>query len=140
MLGPPPGGAWKSRAALAWSALGGLAGQGLGDFEEAHVELEEGRLDQRGFGGLGEVAGGFGGDGGEHVDGLACAEDVDLGLLAGGGGAAELHEGLHVEGLDEALEGHLGDGFHAGVGGADGGVEAVYGGLVGAAGLASCSG
>jgi hypothetical protein len=115
-------------------ALGGLAGEGLGYFEEAHVELEEGGVDEGGFG-WGEAGFGFGRDDGEHVDGLAGAEDVDLGLLAGGGGTAELHEGLHVEGLDDAVEGHLGDGLHAGVGGADGGVEAVYRGLEGGFGL-----
>ena len=44
MLGPL---AWGGRLGppLA-AALGGLAGEGLGDFEETHVELEEGGLDQ----------------------------------------------------------------------------------------------
>ncbi len=51
------------------------------------------------------------------------------------GGAAELHDGGHVDGLDELVEAHGGRVIHAGVGGANGGVEAVGGHLVGAAGL-----
>ena len=113
---------------------GGGAGEGLGDLEEAHAELEEGAVDEAGFVG-GEVALGLFGEDGEHVDALAGAHEVDLGLLAFGGGAAELHDGGHVDGLDDLVEGHRGRVVHAGVGGADGGVEAVGGGLVGVAGL-----
>ncbi len=57
------------------------------------------------------------------------------GLLAGGSGAAELQQGLHVERLDDALEGDGRSVLHAGIGGADGGVEAVDGGVEGALGL-----
>ena len=83
----------------------------------------------------GEVALGLFGEDGEHVDALAGAEEVDLGLLALVGGAAELHDRRHVDGLDELVEAHRGRMVHAGVGGADRGVEAVGGHLVGAAGL-----
>ena len=83
----------------------------------------------------GEIALGFVFEDGEHVDALAGAEDVDLGLLAFRGGAAELHDGGHVDGLDELLEAHGGRVVHAGVGGADGGVETIGGHLVGALGL-----
>jgi len=112
----------------------GLAGEHLGDFEEAHAGFKESGLDEAGLGG-GEVACGFFGDEGKHVDGLTSAEEIDLWGLAGFGAAAELEDGLHVDGLDEPLEAHVGHGFHAGVGGADGGVEAVDGGGVGTLGL-----
>ena len=85
--------------------------------------------------GGGEVAVGFLGEDGEHVDALARAHEVDAGLLAGLGGAAELHDGGHVDGLDDLLEGHRGGMIHAGVGGADGGVEALGGLLIGGVGL-----
>ena len=52
------------------------------------------------------------------------------GCWPGAAAAAELEQGLHVERLDDAVEGHLGGRFHAGVGGADGGVEAVDGGVL----------
>ena len=83
----------------------------------------------------GEVALGLFGKDAEHVDALACAEDVDLRLLALVGGSAELHDGRHVDGLDELLEAHGGGMVDAGIGGANGGVEAVGCHLVGAAGL-----
>ena len=60
---------------------GGGAGEGLGDFEEGHAELEEGAVEQAGFV-RGEVALGLFGEDGEHVDALAGAHEVDLGLLA----------------------------------------------------------
>ena len=66
---------------------GGLTGEELGDFEEAHAHLEEGGGDEGAFRG-GEVAGGFGLDDGEHVDGLAGTHEVDLRGLAGFGAAA----------------------------------------------------
>ena len=113
---------------------GGGAGEGLGDLEEGHAEFEEGAFEEAGLVG-GEIALGFFGEDGEHVDALAGAHEVDLGLLAFGGGAAELHDGGDVDGLDELVEAHGGRMVHAGVGGADGGVEAVGGHLVGAAGL-----
>ncbi len=65
----------------------GGAGEGLGDLEEGHAEFEEGAFEEAGFFG-GEVALGFFGEDGEHVDALAGAHDVDLGLLALVGGAA----------------------------------------------------
>ena len=82
-----------------------------------------------------EIAFGLFGEDGEHVDALAGAHDVDLGLLALVGCTAELHDRGHVDGLDELVEAHGGRVVHAGIGGADGGVEAVGGHLVGAAGL-----
>ena len=115
-------------------AAGGRTGEGLGDFEEGHAEFEEGAVEEVGLV-RGEIALGFFAEDAEHVDALAGAEDVDLGLLAFGGGSAELHDGGHVDGLDELLEAHGGRVLHAGVGGADGGVEAVGGHLVGEAGL-----
>ncbi len=113
---------------------GGGAGEGLGDLEEGHAEFEEGAFEEAGLVG-GEVALGLFGEDGEHVDALAGAHEVDLGLLAFLGGAAELHHGGHVDGLDELVEAHGWGVVDAGVGGADGGVEAVGGHLVGAAGL-----
>ena len=71
----------------------------------------------------------------EHIDALARAEDVDLGLLALVGCAAELHDRGHVDGLDELVEAHCGRVIHARVGGANRGVEPVGGHLIGAAGL-----
>ncbi len=112
----------------------GLTGHELGHFEEAHAGFEDGGVEEVVFG-LGEGALGFFGEDGKHVDGLAGSEEVDLRGLAGLGAAAELHDRLHVDGLDEALEGHLGDAFHAGVGGADGEVDALDRGGVGGGGL-----
>jgi hypothetical protein len=106
-------GSGRGRVAL----LGG-AGEGLGHFE--------------GVFGAGEVAVGFVGEDAEHVDGLACAEDVDLRLLAGLGPAAELQDSLHVNGLDERFEGEGGGVVRTGVGGADCEVEALGGGVEGA--------
>ena len=82
-----------------------------------------------------EIALGLFGEDAEHVDALTSAEDVDLGLLAFVGCGAELHHRGHVDGLDELLEAHCGRMVHAGVGGANRGVEPVCGHLVGAAGL-----
>ncbi len=48
-------------------------------------------------------------------------------LLALGRGAAELHNGGEVDGLDDLIEADGGLMLHAGVGGADGSVEAVGG-------------
>ncbi len=62
-------------------------------------------------------------------------DDVYLWLLAFAGGAAELHDGGEVDGLDELVEAHGGRMVGAGVGGADGGVEAVGRHVVGALGL-----
>ena len=78
------GASWTSWASGGWALLGaclGGAGEGLGDFEEGEAELEEGAVQEVLFGG-GEIAAGLVGEDGEHVDGLAGAEDVDLGLLA----------------------------------------------------------
>ena len=84
----------------------------------------------------GEVALGLFGEDAEHVDALARAEEVDLGLLALGRGAAELHDGRHVDATGRCCSKLISGGcVHAGVGGADGGVETVGGRLVGAAGL-----
>ena len=58
-----------------------------------------------------------------------------LGLLAFGGGFAELHDGGHVDGLDETLEGHGRSVFHARIGGAYGRVETLGGGFKRYAGL-----
>ena len=124
--GPPGGGAW----ARAWAAR-----------ERAWVISRKARrsskraLSRRFCSGGGEVAGCFFREDGEHVNGLAGAEDVDLGLLALLGAAAELQDGLHVDGLDELVEAHGGGVIHAWVGGTDGDVEAVSGGGVGEAGL-----
>ena len=60
--------------------------------------------------GRGEIALGSGGENAEHVDGLAGAEEVDLGLLAFLGAAAELQDGLHVDGLDDLLEAEMAGG------------------------------
>ena len=120
-------------------AAGGGAGEGLGDFEEAHANLEEGVVHELGLGGR-EVALGLFGEDGEHVDALARAHEVDLGLLARLGGAAELQDGGHVDGVDDLLEAHGGRMVHAGVGGADGGVEVVGGLLVGGVGLLHLAG
>ena len=122
-------GAWRRRL-----AVGGGAGQGLGDLEEAHADFEEGVVDELRLG-RGEVALGLFGEDGEHVDALARAHQVDLGLLALLGGSAELHDGGHVDGLDDLVEAHRGRVIHAGIGGADGGVEALRGLLIGGVGL-----
>ena len=81
------------------------------------------------------VAFGFFGEDGEHVDALTGAHEIDLGLLAFRRVAAQLHDGGEVDGLDELIEAHLRHALHAGIGGADSGVEAVGGGLVGVASL-----
>ncbi len=128
MLGPV-GGWWCSGL-----AGGCLAGEVLRDFEEPHAGFEEGRLQEMVFG-FGEIALGFLSEEGEHVHGLTGAEEVNLGLLARFAGSTELHDGLHVNGLDETRDGGGRDGLHAGILGADGGVEAVYGGIVSAGGL-----
>ena len=120
-------------------AVGGGAGKGLGDFEEAHADLEECVVHELGLGG-GEVSLGFLGEDGEHVDALARSHEVDLGLLARLGCAAELQDGGHVDGVDDLLEAHGGGMVHAGVGGADGGVEVVGGLLVGGVGLLHLAG
>ncbi len=123
--------AWSS--GCGWLGLGG-AGQRLGDVEEGEAELEEGAVDELllvfGQAGCGLIR-----DDREHVDALFCAEEVDLWLLAFGSVAAKLHDGGHIDGLDEPLEGHLRELLHAGVGGADGDVEALSGGVEGDAGL-----
>ena len=81
---------------------------------------------------LREIAFGLGVDEGEHVDGLARADDVDLRRVTGFGGSAELNERLHVKRLDEALKAHRLQRLAAEVLGAQGGVEAFNGGSVGA--------
>ena len=111
-------------------AVGGGTGEGLGDFEEAHADFEEGVVHELRLGG-GEVALGFFGEDGEHVDALARAHQVDLGLLALLGGPAELQDRGHVDGLDDLVEAHGGQCIHAGIGGADRGVQALGGLLVG---------
>ena len=58
-----------------------------------------------------------------------------LGCSPGSSGAAELHHGGHVDGLDDLLEGHGGRMVHAGIGGADSSVEALGCLLVGGVGL-----
>jgi hypothetical protein len=113
---------------------GGRAGEGLGDLEEGHAEFEEGAFEEAGLVG-GEVAFGFFGEDGEHVDALTGAHEVDLGLLAFLGGSAELHHGGEVDGLDELVEAHGWGVVGARVCGTDGGVEAVGSHLVGATGL-----
>ena len=92
------------------------------------MQLEEGAVEEAFLFG-GEIAPGFVGEDGEHIDALAGAEDVDLGGLALLGGSAELHDGGHVDGLHQSLEAHWRRVFHARVGGADGGVDAVCGGV-----------
>ena len=99
--GAGSGGRWGAGAG--GSLLGG-AGEGLGDLEESETELEEGACEKCVLGD-GEIAGGFVAEDGEHVDRLLGAENVDLGLLALLGASAELQDGLHVDGLDERLEG-----------------------------------
>ena len=126
----PPGGGGMGAAARCW----GGTGEGLRDLQKAETELEESAREQGLFGG-GEIAASLFVENAEHVDGLARAEDVDLRLLALLRAAAELQDGLHVDGLDELLEGHGGRMVRAGVGGADSGVEAVGGGLEGDTGL-----
>ena len=130
--GSRPGPGCELRAGAA--PAGGGAGEGRGDFEEAHADLEERVVDELRLG-RGQVALGFFGEDGEHVDALARAHQVDLGLLALVGGAAELHDGGHVDGLDDLLEGHRGWVIHAGIGGADGGIEPLRRLLVGGVGL-----
>ena len=76
----------------------------------------------------------------QHVDGLPRSEDVDLRLLAGSSRAAQLHQRLHVERLDDALEGDLRRALHAWIGGANRGVEPVDGRIEGALGLFSLFG
>ena len=110
------------------------AGEGLRHLEEREAEFEE-RARQQGVFGFGEVAFGLLCEDAEHVDGLACAEDIDLRLLAGLGASAELQDGLHVDGLDERFEGEGGGMVRTGVGSADGEVEALGGGVEGAEGL-----
>ena len=129
-------GAGAPRSGLAGlSGFGGSgAGEGLGDLEEAHTELEEGAVEEAGLVG-GEVVLGLLLQHGEHVDALAGSHEVDLGLLALGRVGPELHDGGHVDGLHELHEAHSRGMVHAGVGGTDGGVEAVGGGIVGGAGL-----
>ena len=112
----------------------GGSGECLGDLEEGHPKLEESAFEKAGLFG-GEVALGLFGENGQHVDALAGSDDVDLGLLALGGCAAELHDRGHVDGLDELVEAHGGRMIGAGICCADGGVEAVGGHLVGDAGL-----
>ena len=112
----------------------GLARKGLRDLEEGHAELEEGAVQQAIFFG-GQIALGFFCEDAQHVDALACAQDIDLRLLALVGRCAKLHHRRHIEGLYELLEAHRGRMVNAGVGGANRGVEAVCRHLVRAAGL-----
>ena len=106
----------------------------MGDFEECHAQFEECAVKQTSLF-RGEIALGLVHEDAEHVDALTGAEDVDLRLLAFVGCGSELHHGGHVDGLHELLEAHRGRMIHAGVGGANGGVEPVCCHLVGAAGL-----
>ena len=80
----------------------------------------------------GEVSLGFFCQDAEHVDALTRAHQIDLGLLSFVSGSAKLDDGRHVDGLDERLEVHRGRMVHAGVGGPNGGVEAICCRLVGA--------
>src|SRR5215469_10802052 len=121
------------RLRLAWCFGGCGAGEGLRDLEEGHAQLEESVVEQEVLV-WAEIAFGLIGEDSEHVDALACAEDVNLRLLAFGSGATQLHDGRHVDGLNEPLEVHWWEVVGARVGGADGGVETVGGGLVGGAG------
>jgi len=77
---------------------------------------------------------------GEHVDALARAHEVDLGLLAGLGCAAELQDRRHVDGVTICSKLMAGRMLHAGVGGADGGVEVIGGLLIGGVGLLHLAG
>ena len=100
---------------------GGGAGEGLCDLEEGHTQLKESAVEEAVLVGE-EIASGLLGEDGEHIDALAGAEDVDLRLLALGGGAAELHDGGEIDGLDYLVEANRRLVVHARVGGADGGV------------------
>ena len=102
----------------------------LGDLEEGKAEFEESALDEGLLGG-GEIAGGLLVENAEHVDALACAEDVYLRLLTLFGATAELEDGLHVDGLHDLLEVHGGGMVGTGIGGANGYVEAIGGRLEG---------
>ena len=70
------------------------------------------------------------GEDAHHVDRGASAKEIDPRLLAFGCTTAELHDGCEVYRLHELLKVHCRRMFHAGVGGADSGFEAVGGGLV----------
>jgi len=123
----------------AWAGASGCFGcgrarEGLRDFEECHAQFEECAVEQTGFFG-GQIALGLFRKHGEHVDALTCAEDVDLRLLAFVGCGSELHHRGRVDGLHELLKAHCGWMIHAGVGGADCGVEPVCRHLIGAASL-----
>ena len=113
---------------------GGGAGEGLGDLEEGEMEFEEGAVEEGGLG-AGAVAFGLVLEDIEHFDGLLGSHEIDLGLLALGGGSAELHDGGHVDGLDDALEGGGWGVLHAGVGRAYGDRQALGGLGVGQAGV-----
>ena len=94
---PRLAGARTSAGPPGWRlSVGGGASEGLGDFEEAHADFEERAVDELGLL-RSEVALGFFGEDGEHVDALARAHQVDLGLLALLRGSAELHDGGHVD-------------------------------------------
>ncbi len=101
MLGPP--GPGRPGATGCFGCSG--AGEGLRDLKECHTQLEQGAVEQASLF-RGEVAFGFFFEHSQHVDALARSEDIDLGLLALLGGAAELHDGGHVDRLHELLEAH----------------------------------
>lgn len=123
-----------TRAAGPSGLGGGGTSERLGDFEEGHADLKECAVEKARLV-RGQVALGFVGEYAEHVDALPGPEEIDLGLLTLLSGTAELHDGRHVDGLDELFEAHDGRVLHAGVGCADGGIETVGGLLVGEAGL-----
>ena len=64
---------------------------------------------------------------GKHVNALARAHQVDLGLLARLGRTAKLQNRSHVDGMYDLLEAHRGRMLHAWVGSAHGGVQVVGG-------------
>ena len=121
----PSGSAWGSGS----GALLGRAGKGLGDFKECQAQLKDGAIDEALFG-MREISLCLAAQDAEHVNTLAGAEQVDLGLLAFLGAAAKLQDGLHVNGLDDPFKAHGGRVIHTGIGSADGCVEAVGSGFV----------
>ena len=106
----------------------------LRNFKEGEAQLENGTGQQRLLG-VGKVAGGALMQNGQHVDRLARAQDIDLGLLAFLGAAAKLQNCLHVNGLHNAFEAERGRVLGTWVRCTHGNIQAVSGGLEGNAGL-----